>query len=81
MRVHNKLKQDVAVILVNESKREYSLTIGAKKYEDVPAECLTKDVYHKAERGILKLRIRPTSRIGSGGKIGTAPVVAETVIT
>jgi len=76
VRLHNRLKQDVTVVLVDESRREYSQVIGGKQYADVPAESLTKDAYHKTERGILKLRVRTKTKIGTDAQVRLEPEVS-----
>ena len=75
VRLHNKLRQSISVILVDEARKEYSREIGAKQYLDVPATHLTPDVYHKAEKRVLKLRVKQKQRIGS------AAVEGETAVT
>jgi len=58
VRIHNRKKQSIPLILVNKLNEERAELLGAKKYLDVDSSELTPDCYNKAEKGILKLEVR-----------------------
>jgi len=67
VRLHNKLRQGITVILADRTTGEYAREIGARKYLDVPSDNLTPDVYHKAEKRVVKIRVRPGLKLGEKG--------------